>query len=80
MLKTAEKVFPERNLKHTVLERGNRNTEAWRNIKKVGSLLGDAEDIIRRKQLAIASMDNLNKVWIRRDHISESRRLELYKS
>ena len=47
--------------------------------KKVGSLLGDAEDIIRRKQLAIANMNNLNKVWIRRDHISESRRLKLYK-
>jgi hypothetical protein len=30
---------------HTVIERGDRNTERWRYVKKVGSLIGDAEDI-----------------------------------
>ena len=70
IMKAVEKVFPERNLKinqdkteQTEMERGNRNTESWRNIKKVGSLLGDSEDIIRRKQLAITSMNSLQKVF-----------------
>ena len=80
-----EKVFPSRNLKvnadkteHTTLERGDRNTKSWRYVKKVGSLLGDAEDIMRRKQLAIASMNSMNKIWIRRTKIRENRRLKLY--
>ena len=87
VLKTAEIIFPTRNLKinqdkteHMVIERGNRNTERWINVKKVGSLIGDAEDIIWRKQLAIASMCTLQKVWIRKDHISEICRLKLYKT
>ena len=50
IVKAVEKVFPSRNLKlnagkteHTTLERGDRNTESWRYVKKVGSVLGDAE-------------------------------------
>ena len=76
IVKAVEKVFPSRNLKvnagkteHTTLERGDRNTESWRYVKKVGSLLGDTEDIMRRKQLAIASMNSMNKIWIRRTKI-----------
>ena len=65
---------------HTVIERGNRNTEKWRYTKKLGSLLGDAEDIANRKQLAIAAMTQMHKVWIRKDHIGERRRLGLYDS
>ena len=51
IVKAVEKVFPSKNLKvnagkteHTTLERGDRKTESWRYVKKVGSLLGDAED------------------------------------
>ena len=36
---------------HTQTEHGNNDTELWRNVKKLGSLLGDKEDINRRKQL-----------------------------
>ena len=86
-LKAAKKIFPTRNLKinedkteHTEIKRGDRNTESWRYAKKVGSLIGDTEDIMRRKQLAIASMNNLFKIWIRQDHISEIRRLKLYQT
>ena len=39
---------------------------------KIVSLLRDAEYIIRHKQLAIASMNNLQKVWIGRDCISDT--------
>ena len=34
-----------------ILEREtDKNKESWRMVKKLGSLLGDAEDVIRRKQ------------------------------
>ena len=85
MIETVNAVFPYRNLKinedkteHTFLQHGDRNTKTWRNVKKVGSLLGNSEDIIRRKQLAISSMNKLQAVWIRRDYISEEKGLRLY--
>ena len=53
----------------TEIFRGERNTEQWMTVKKLGSLLGDTEDIQRRKQLSIASMNRLNHIWIRKDHI-----------
>ena len=32
------------------------------------------------KQLAMVSMENLGKIWIREDRISEKRRLKWYKA
>ena len=64
-------VFPERNL-HI-----NSDKEPWREVKKLSSLLGDKEDITRRKQLSIAPVNNMEKVWIRKDYISEKHRLKL---
>ena len=60
--------------------RGDRNTARWRTVKKLRSLLGDTEDIQRRKQLSIASMNRLNNIWFRKDHISEQLRLKLYRT
>ena len=42
---------------HAQIERGNNDTELWRNVKKLESLLGDKEDINRRKQLSIIRMN-----------------------
>ena len=64
----------------TEIFRGERNTEQRRTVKKLGSLLGDTADIQRRKQLSIASMNRLNLIWIRKDHISEKLRLNLYRT
>ena len=64
-------VFPERNL-HI-----NSDKELWREVKKLESLLGGKEDITRRKQLSIAAVNNIEKVWIRKDYISEKYRLKL---
>ena len=50
----------------TLLEREKyKNKENWRMVKKLGSLLGDTEDVIRRKQLASAAMAKMDKLWIR---------------
>merc|ERR1711867_154356 len=50
---------------YTIIRRetSDRNQETWRNSKKVGSLLGDQEDIKRRKHLATVAMSKLNKIW-----------------
>ena len=65
---------------HTAIKRGDRNAELWRSSKKLGSLLGDIEDIAHRKQLAIVQANDLNKLWIRNIYISEKLRLKLYDS
>ena len=54
--------------------------ENWRTVKKLGSLLGDHEDIERRKQLSIAALHKMNNVWLRKDKIRQEMRIKLYKS
>ena len=39
---------------------------AWRKTKKLGSQLGDEEDIARRKLLATAAFKSLRKLWEQR--------------
>ena len=51
--------------------------EKWRKVKKLGSLLGDREDIARRKQLATVSLRKLDSLWIRRK-VKVERRVKLY--
>ena len=64
---------------HTQIERGNNDTELWRNVKKLGSLLGDKEGINGRKQLSIISMNKYETLWIKKEHLNEHLRIELYK-
>ena len=63
---------------HTQIEHGNNDTELWRNVKKLGSLLGDKEDINRTKQLSIISMNKYETFWIKKEHVNEHLQLELY--
>ena len=80
-------VFPERSLQinadkieRTILKREKKKAELSREVKKLGSLLGDKEDITRWKQLSIAAMNNIEKIWIRKDHTSEKHPLKLYRT
>ncbi|MEE8289617.1 MAG: reverse transcriptase domain-containing protein [Nitrosomonadaceae bacterium] len=64
-----------------ILKRGNRDNEIWRQSKKVGSLLGDIEDICRRKQLAISALKSMQKVWLQKyKRISLQTRLKLFEA
>ncbi|KAG6611604.1 putative EndonucleaseReverse transcriptase [Phytophthora cinnamomi] len=54
--------------------------EAWRNTKKLGSLLGDAEDVSRRKQLARVALNRMWTLWLRTSQTSERTRVRLYNS
>ncbi len=66
---------------HTIIQRGDRNTEIWRNVKKLGSLLGDAEDIQRRKQLATTALYRMKNYWYRRKtRVRLHIRLQIYKT
>jgi sorting nexin-29 len=62
----------------TTIKRGQRHEETWRKSKKLGSLLGDEEDIIRRKNLATAALGQLKHVWKRANLIRLAKRLQLY--
>ena len=56
----------------------DRVAEKWRMTKKLGSLLGDVEDLSRRKMLAVTAFRSLWSLWLRRQHVSERLRLRLY--
>ena len=79
-LKEDNLIVNNEKTEHTVIKRmeKNKNAEAWRHTKKLGSLLGDSEDIVRRKQLAIVAFGNLNNIWIRKDKVRENLRIKLY--
>ena len=51
--------------------------EKWRQVKKLGSLLGDREDIARRKQLSNVSMHKFTEIWSRR-RVKLPRKMKLY--
>ena len=58
----------------------NPTNEAWRNVKVLGSLLGDHQDIQKRKQQATIAFRKMMTLWFRRHHVSEPRRIRLYKA
>ena len=68
---------------NTTLERhtgkDSAEKEKWRKVKKLGSLLGDREDIARRKQLSTTSLKKYNTMWIRKK-LKVNRRVKLYNS
>ena len=64
----------------SVCRHADRVDEEWRMTRKLGSLLGEAEDVARRKQLANVAFRKLSTVWFRRSRISLLLRLRLYDS
>ena len=71
-------IMNDTKTEHTVIERSTREDENWRSVKKLGSLLGDSEDVIARKQLAAAAMTSMNKIWIRNNQINITKMITLY--
>ena len=57
----------------------NKNIENGRNVRKLGSLLGDFEDAKRRIQLSYAAMSSVNKLWLKRN-IGIKNKLKIYKT
>ena len=66
---------------YTIIKREEtKSEEGWRDTKKVGSLLGDSEDIKRRKALSTVALNKLFNVWLRKDKIKLKTRIRLYKT
>ena len=65
---------------HTVLKRCDNENEEWSSTKKLDSLMGGQEDILRRKQLSTTAIHNLNNIWIRKNRVREHVWLKLYKT
>jgi len=56
----------------------DRISEEWRRTKKLGSLIGDAEDVLRRIQLAGVGFSRYWSMWLRGHLINEKLRIRLY--
>ena len=57
----------------------SKRRDAWRSTKKVGSLMGDKEDVERRKQLSSSALYELKNIWIGKDKINHNIKIKLYK-
>ena len=86
ILELAPEVFAEWSLKMnvaktelTVIEKKTKRFEEyWRNVKKLGSLMGDVEDVSRRKQLAMTALNRMWKIWNNKVSINEKLRIRIY--
>jgi hypothetical protein len=59
-------------------KRSKRSDEYWRNVKKLGSLLGDIQDVSRRKQLATTALNRMWKIWTNQTKVCEDLRISIY--
>ena len=55
-----------------------KDEDEWKKTRKLGTLLGEWEEISRRKNLAIAAHKNMQSIFIRRHKLSEDKRIKLY--
>ena len=53
------------------------NKEDWKNAKKVDSLIGDLEDVERRKQLSTAALNKLYHVWVKGNKLKTTTKITL---
>ena len=54
--------------------------EAWKSVRKLGSLLGDEEDMDRRMSLASAQFKQLTKLWEKSSKTAVETRMRVYNS
>jgi hypothetical protein len=71
------KVNPEKT-EFIHLKRSKITEEHWRKVKKLGSLLGDSEDVIHRKNLATNALAKLKELWKRSQRIHLAKKLRIY--
>ncbi|XP_065180193.1 uncharacterized protein LOC135810628 [Sycon ciliatum] len=71
---------PDKTERTTLFRRADHIEEEWRMTRKLRSLLGDCEDVARRKQLVAVAFASFWSLWKRGSIISEKRRMRLYKA
>ena len=65
-------------LNNYYLSWSNPSDEDWRHVRKLGSFLGDSEDVQKRESLATAAFWRLWKLWTHPHLLSEPLRVRLY--
>ena len=58
----------------------SRSGKEYKNAKKVGTLIGDEEDINRRKRLSTAALAKPQNIWIKGDKVKRKTKTKLYRS
>ena len=84
----AKEILKEHNLlvnddktENTVVKRGNKEEEReWRNTIKLGSKLGDREDIKRRKELSNVALANNKDIWKWKHKTKRKTRIRIYET
>ena len=76
--KELEKFNLKVNVDKTELTSLRKEENGWRSAKKVGSLIGDTEDVERRKKLSNVALNKLRVVWISKDKIKRNIKIKLY--
>ena len=62
----------------TLKREKEKEDETWRKTKKLGTLLGDTEEMRRRKQLASVAYGNMMRIWGKNNKIRPEKRIMLY--
>ena len=72
-------IVTEDKREHTIVKRGTKEEEnKYRNVIKLGSKLGDREDIEGRKGLATITLSKYATIWKDKWKIKQKTRIELY--
>ena len=58
----------------------SRSGKEYKNAKKVGTLVGDEEDINRRKRLSTAALAKQQNIWIKGDKVKRKTKIKLYRT
>ena len=71
----------EEKTEYTTVKRGSNEEEReWRNVIKLGSKLGDQEDIQRRKELATIALAKIYTIWKNNWKTKLTTRIRLYET
>ena len=71
----------EENTEYTAVKRGSKEEEReWRNVIKLGSKLGDREDIQRRKEFSTIALAKNYTIWKENWKTKLTNRIRLYKT
>ena len=84
----AKTILKEHNLlvnddktENTIVKRGSKEDEReWRNTIKLGSKLGDREDIKRRKELSNVALANNKDIWKLKHKTKRATRIRIYET
>ena len=80
-MKSKNLLVNKEKTKYTTVKRGSKEKKReWRNVIKLGSKLGDREDIQRRKELATIALAKNDTIWKKNWKVKLATRIQLYKT